>query len=385
MAGRRTGHLSVRLRRAPTRYRPLERLAAGGMAEVWRGEAIFEAGDSFPVAIKRVLPHLASNPLYRSMFEDEARLGMLLRHPNIVRVYDAREVAGTYLMIMELVDGTSLKDLLDGAHARGACMPVATALHITRELARALDYAHDAKGPKGEPLGIVHRDVSPHNILLGKTGALKLTDFGLADAQVHQTIRSEDLVGGKIGYLAPEVILQKPADGRIDVFAAGIILWECLCGRRLFRGHDDSETLRNVVRKPVPPPSEIAPNVPPEVDELVLQVLDRNPEARIRTAGDLAERLDRILTRIDPKVGARDLALVVGLHLAKVGPKLERLDGLALLAQELEAFAQGGADMTLDMGAAPLDPADFGRPVGSGVRERPSDPGGAEDPQRKRR
>jgi serine/threonine-protein kinase len=347
------------------------------MAEVWRADAILDDGERFPVAIKRVLPRLAKDPLYRSMFEDEARLGMRLRHPNVVRVFDAREVAGTFLMVMELVDGTSLKGLLDRAHARKACMPVATALHMVRELGRALEYAHGATGEDGAPLSIIHRDVSPHNILLGRTGAVKLTDFGLANASVHRTVHSSERVGGKIGYLAPEVVLGAATDHRIDLYAAGIVLWEALCGRRLFHGRDDAETVRNVVRLPVPRASEHNPHVGLAVDELVASLLDRNPSRRVGTATELVERASVLVEAIDPDVGSRDIALLVGLHLASEPVQRSSATGLDGLMHELDAFVHSVSHP--DLGAAPLDPAAFatGRisavSASSGVRPMPSD------------
>ncbi len=344
------------------------------MAEVFRAEAIFEAGDTHSVAIKRVLPALAHETMYRSMFEDEARLGMLLRHPNIVRVYDAREVAGTFIMIMELVDGTSLKDMLDAAHAREACMPVPTALHVIRDIAKGLDYAHVAADAEGTHLGIIHRDVSPHNVLLGKDGGVKLADFGLANAKVHQTLRSSELVGGKLGYLAPEVILQRPTDQRIDLFAAGIVLWEMLAGRRLFQGKDDAETVRNVVRKAIEPVSSFNRAVPPRVEAIVRRALDRNPDKRYRSARMLLEDVEEALGEIDRDVGPKDVSLLVGLHLAGKRQRARRLGGLDLLAQELDAFVHAAEGSEYDIGAAPLDPADFGGIMPSGVRPRPSDP-----------
>ena len=233
------GRLSTRLRRAPTRYRPLSRIAVGGMAEVWKAEASFEAGDGHIVAIKRVRPEIAGQPTYLAMFQDEARLGMLLRHPNIVRVYDVREIAGTYIMVMELVDGVALKALLDVAVAHERPMPMGPALYVARELARALDYAHQARDARGEPLGVIHRDVSPHNLLLGSDGKVKLTDFGLADATINVASVEDGLSGGKLGYLVPEIVQQQRGDQRVDIFAFGIVLWEMLAGRRLFVGDSD--------------------------------------------------------------------------------------------------------------------------------------------------
>jgi len=346
------------------------------MAEVWKARAVLETGESYYVAVKRVLPELAKQDLYRSMFEDESRLGMLMRHPNVVRVYDAREVAGTYLMVMELVDGTALKSLLDRAHDRGACMPVAAALHVIRQLALGLDYAHLATDERGQHLGIIHRDVSPHNVLLSRNGAVKLADFGLANAAVHQTMRTEELVGGKLGYLAPETVLQKPADHRIDIFAAGIVLWEMLAGRRLFHDDADATTVRNVVRKTIEPVSKYNSSVTPEVDALVHRVLDRNPDKRIASARALVEDVDAVLKSVDPRVGARDVSLLVGLHLAGGRAEPATRGGLDALAGELDAFVDAAGGAQYDLGAQPLDPSQFGAGLDqaeSGVRPMPNE------------
>jgi serine/threonine protein kinase len=350
--------LTVRLRQSQTRYKPVSLIAAGGMAEVWRGEATLSDGEVVPVAIKRVLPNMDAG--FRQMFMDEARLGMLLAHPNIVRVYDARDVGGTYIMIMELVDGDTLKGVTDRAMARRAPMPVPLALHIARELSRALGYAHDALDEQGKPLGIIHRDVSPHNLLLGVDGAVKLTDFGLADASVNQTARAEGMVGGKLGYLAPELIHQKPSDHRIDVFAVGICLWELLAGRRLFQGDSDAETVRAVARCEIPSLMDINAQVPAEVEQVVRGILHPDPEQRYQTGHDAAQALDALVAWLDPDVGPDDVALVTSINRrvkAKIEPpKLEPIGLADLLANELEQFQEKASD---DRGEAPLDPSSF--------------------------
>lgn len=352
--------LSAQLRRAPTRYEPKARLAAGGMAEVWRADAIFEDGQRHPVAIKRVLPELAGQEIYRSMFEDEARLGMALAHPNIVRVYDARDVGGTFLMVMELVDGTSLKDLLGRAHQRGAPMPVATALFIARELARALDYAHTATDERGRRLGIVHRDISPHNLLLSRRGGVKLADFGLADATVHRTQLGDGMLGGKLGYLAPEILRQEPTTHQIDLFGLGIVLWEMLAGRRLFVGETDQDTVRAVARCEVPPARAFNRGVNDEVERFLREILAPVPEERTLTAASAVAQLDALLFDLDPEVGSRDVALLVGLFLATEATEAPAAPrALAdMLAHELSAFAEAAADADA-LGATPLDPDAF--------------------------
>ena len=353
--------LTTRLRRAPTRYEPKARLAAGGMAEVWRADAIFEDGDRHAVAIKRVLPELAAQPVYRSMFEDEARLGMALRNENIVRVYDARDVAGTYIMVMELVDGTSLKDLLAQAHARHATMPVPTALHVALQLAKALDYAHRAVDERGRTLGVIHRDVSPHNLLLGRRGQVKLADFGLADASVHQTQLGDGVLGGKLGYLAPEIVRQEPSTHRIDLFALGIVLWEMLAGRRLFAGETDRETVQAVLRCEVAPARAFNKGVTDGVEALLRDLLASEPEARVPSAASAVERLEALLAQIDREVGPRDVALLVGLHLASAAhrPPTAPAALADILAHELDAFAEAAAGTGTPLGAEPLDPDSF--------------------------
>ncbi|MFK7989095.1 MAG: serine/threonine-protein kinase [Sandaracinaceae bacterium] len=352
--------LSTRLRRAPTRYQPTRRLAVGGMAEVWCGDALFEDGDRHPVAIKRVLPHLALEPIYKSMFQDEARLGMALSHTNIVRVYDAREVGGTFIMIMEMVDGTSLKDLLDNAHQRSAPMPVPAALHIGLQLARALSYAHAATD-KGRPLNVVHRDVSPHNLLLSRAGQVKLADFGLADADVQGTQLGDGMLGGKLGYLAPEIIHQQPNDHQVDIFALGIVLWEMLAGRRLFHRPNDAATVQAVAACEVPPVAGLNKGVTRGVASLLDDLLAPQPMDRLHSAGQAVKRLEALIDEIDRDVGYRDVALLVGLHLASVTAPAPTVPKALteLLAQELDAFATAAAGSTTSMGAQPLDPDAF--------------------------
>jgi serine/threonine-protein kinase len=223
-------------------------------------------------------------------------------------------------------------------------------------------------------------------VLLSRSGAIKLADFGLANARVNQTMRTEDLVGGKLGYLAPETVLQKPTDHRVDVFAVGIVLWEMLAGRRLFYDDVDATTVRNVVRKEIEPVSKYNSSVTPEVDALVRSVLDRNPDKRVASARALVEDVDRVLAKLDPRVGARDVSLLVGLHLAGGRGAPAPRSGLDALAGELDAFVTVAGGVEYDLGAEPLDPSQFGRgpdPTGldqaeSGVRPMPNDEEGGD-------
>ena len=364
------GRLSGELRRSPTRYQPVERVAVGGMAEIWKADAVFEDGSQHSVAIKRVKPELEQNqPIYRSMFEDEARLGMMLRHPNIVRVYDARDIGGTFIMVMELVEGVALRDLIERPHRRKVGMPVAACLHIVRELFRALDYAHTAAGTAGDALGIIHRDVSPHNLLLGQDGAVKLADFGLANATVHET-DSAGMVGGKLGYLAPEVIDQTDDDHRRDIFATGIVAWEMLTGRRLFLRGSDRDTILAVQACQVPSILALSPSVSPDVDDFIRSLLARNMADRPSHARACIESLDRLIEAHGPGVGANDIALMVGVHQAIAEEeKTKNFDLSALmddLEAELNAFVAQAPGTPYDLRAMPLNPMDFMADIRSG-------------------
>jgi serine/threonine protein kinase len=264
-------------------------------------------------------------------------------------------------MIMELVEGTSLKSILERAHARGAFTPVATALHVARALAAALAYAHVAVDERGRRLGIIHRDVSPHNLLLGKSGAVKLADFGLADASVHETQLGQGMLGGKLGYLAPEILEQRPASPSIDIFAVGIVLWEMLCGRRLFSGADDAATVRKVAACQVPPAFSINKRVPRSVDALLARALARDPARRTPSAEALLDDLERAIQEVDPRVSQRDVALVVSLHLAtEPQPTNAKIPAAAMFQAELAAFVESSGAGGPDLGAAPLDPDLFG-------------------------
>ncbi len=347
MASKPQPTLSIQLRRAPTRYEPTQRIAVGGMAEVWRANALFDDGGEHPVAIKRVLPSIADS-LFRSMFLDEARLG----------VYDARDIDGTYIMVMELVDGESLRSLTRAAHREKLSMGVPLAVYIIEEVAKALAYAHRARDASGRGLGIVHRDVSPQNILLGANGTVKLTDFGLADATVHEHVRGDDMVGGKLGYLPPEVIRRESSDHRADLFALGAVFWEMLAGRSLFVGDSDRETIRAIARCEVPPLAGTMPGGE-EADAIVRKLVTKNPDDRLNDAAILASQLRQLVARNDWQVGPADVSAAVLQHRAERSRRTQAPPVTTLLADELAKFAEATADTPFDMGAMPLDPSRF--------------------------
>jgi serine/threonine-protein kinase len=295
-----------------TTYTVLERLGGGGQAEVFRGTAETVKGFKKAVAIKRVLPHLTSNPQFVSMFLDEARLSLFLQHANVVQVFDISKAAdGTYFLVMEYVDGCDLKALI-AYHNEHQTRDLALTLHIMVEAAKGLNYAHTLDHPHtGTPLGIVHRDISPPNIMLSKNGEVKVVDFGLAKADSQVEITDEGVVKGKFSYLAPEATLGLEVDLRADVFALGIITWEMLTGWRLFSGDSPHKTVEMVKAARIPSITALNPNVDQELEGIVRKALARDREDRFQTAADYGDALAHYLFSRELKVTSRNVAAAV--------------------------------------------------------------------------
>ena len=267
------------------------------MAEVFRAVMPGVEGFQRTFVVKRILAERAQSPYFVDMFVQEARINALLHHPNIVQVFDFGNVGGTYFLAMEYVRGRDVSQMLRRLRERERPCPVGVAAFIAREVAGALAYAHTLAAPDGAAFNIVHRDISPSNIICLRTGGVKLLDFGIAKAlgepEVEKT--GHGVFKGKLSYIAPERIKDLPIDARADLFALGAVLWEMLAGRKLFRGKSDFETLKNVAELEVPPPSSIRPEVPPELDRIVARALARDPSERYATAQALADDLDHLL------------------------------------------------------------------------------------------
>jgi serine/threonine-protein kinase len=228
------------------RYHLIEKLEAGGMAEVFLGEATSVQGFKKRVAIKRVLPHLASHTNFIGMFLDEARLGARLTHANIVSVFDIGKSDNSFFIVMEFVDGTNLKKIMETLRIKRQPFPLKDVIYIAMEACRGLSYAHELLDEDGNPVDLVHRDVSPPNILISRRGEVKVTDFGLAKARTQLERTDPGVVKGKFSYLSPEVATGQEIDERADIFALGVCIWEMLAGRRLFLGDTDYETVQAV-------------------------------------------------------------------------------------------------------------------------------------------
>jgi len=293
------------------RYRVIEKLESGGMAEVFRAESEGLQGFRKQVAIKRVLPHLSSKKKFISMFLDEARLSAQLSHSNCVQVFDIGVGDSAFFIVMEFVDGANLKAIIEHLKKTGKDFPVEAAVHISLEICKGLSYAHELTDPNGVPLHIVHRDMSPPNVLITKYGEVKIVDFGLAKANSQLEKSEPGIIKGKFSYLAPEAAMAQEVDARTDIFAVGIILWELLAGQRLFLGDTDFQTVKKVQAAVVPSISQINKRVAPELERIIARALARDPAQRYSTARDLGQELSKFMFRNGVPVSTFDIANLV--------------------------------------------------------------------------
>jgi serine/threonine-protein kinase len=274
------------------RYLLLDRVDVGGMAEVFAARVSEGDGAGRLVALKRLLPSLAEDPAIVAMFLDEARIAVHLDHPGFARIEDLGRHGAAYFIAMEYVAGKDLGSVLEHLAARRERMPVPLAAFVAARLLDALEHAHGRVGPDGRGLGIVHRDVSPGNVLLSFSGEVKLVDFGLARAGERGAPEQPGVVRGKSGYMSPEQARGLPVDGRADVFAAAVVLHEALTGARLFAASSDLLALERVLEGEVASPRAANPGVPEPLARAVLRALDRDPGRR-PAAGALAAEIAR--------------------------------------------------------------------------------------------
>jgi serine/threonine-protein kinase len=277
-------------------YLVYERLGLGGMARVDRAERTGIEGFHRQVALKRMLPHVADNREMVQAFVREARLACHLRHANVAQMYELGRVGDIYYITMELITGPTLREVLKRCAQATGPMPVPVALNILNQICDALDYAHNLCDESGQPLGIIHRDVSPSNIIVDEAGVAKLIDFGVAKASAAGMQTTSGMIKGKFAYMAPEYLVGA-IDARADLFAVGVIAHELLTNLPLFQGSDDMDTLRRVRTMPIEPPSHTNPNVPPEIDDLVMTALSRDPDHRWQHATALTTALTTVTRR----------------------------------------------------------------------------------------
>lgn len=277
------------------KYELLERIATGGMAEIFRASSISVGGFRKEVALKRILPHLSTDAEFVNLFISEAKLAVTLNHSNLVQVFDFGRVSNNYFLAMELVDGKDMTQILIKQSRRRRTVPLEVACYIISETMLGLEYAHTRLGPDGQPLSIVHRDVSPHNVLVSYDGQVKITDFGIAKARTRVSLSRPGMILGKFAYMSPEQARGDEVTPASDVYSAGVTLYETLTGRRLFYSDDPGRTLSKVRNPNIQPPSHYNPEIPPALDAIVMKALAPSAVQRYGSARSLANELQAFL------------------------------------------------------------------------------------------
>ena len=288
------------------RYKIVRRVANGGMAEIFLATQLGREGFQKPVILKRIHSTIYADPQFRNMFIDEAHISMTLSHSNIVQVLDLGVSAGRYFLVLELVDGWDLGRVLQRASAAGTRLPREMGLYITAEVCRALAYAH-SKSDGERPLGIVHRDVSTHNILLSDQGEVKLTDFGIAKAMNKREHTGTGVVKGKVAFMSPEQAMGKPIDARSDLFSLGTILYLLMTRARPFEGPTDLETLLRVQKGDFTPPQATAPDLEPEVAGIIARAMQFDAAQRYQSADEMLADLENVLRTVFRPIGQTEI------------------------------------------------------------------------------
>jgi len=343
------------------RYEVITEIASGGMATVFLGRALGAAGFARLVAIKCLHPHVAKDDEFVQMFMDEARLAARIRHPNVVPTQDLENGDDGLFLVMDFVDGEGLLGLLRGVFKDRKRVPVPIALRIALDVCAGLHAAHELTGQSGEPLRLVHRDVSPHNILVGVDGISRITDFGIARAEERLSVTRDGQIKGKIAYMAPEQTSGVPVDRRADLWSLGVVLWECLAGRRLFFGQNDGEVLRNLLVHPIPRLKELVPEIPEALDAAVMKSLARDPDERYANASQMAEELEEA----GGSVGIAS-ARAVGAFVREIAG--QRIESLHAAARAAGADSSTSAVRPVTRTKLPTDPER------TAVRDEPAKP-----------
>jgi serine/threonine-protein kinase len=296
------------------RYETIGRIASGGMATVHLGRAIGPGGFERLVAIKTMHEHLASDPEFVAMFLDEARLAARIHHPNVVATLDVGEDEQGIFLVMEYVEGPALSELLRAERRQGRRLPYDIALRILLDMLAGLHVAHELRGASGEPLHLVHRDVSPHNILVGVDGAARLMDFGVARAQGRLSSTQAGQIKGKVAFMAPEQLEDGPIDRGADVYAAGVVLWEVLTGQRMLSADHGGALLVKALRSERRSPREVDPDIPQALEAATMRALRPKPSERFATAADFARALEAAGVPIASGAAVGAFVQALGIH-----------------------------------------------------------------------
>ena len=305
------------------RYELVARIGAGGMGEVYLARASGAAGFVKQVVIKRMLPHLESSEAFVRRFIEEGKLLVQLRHAGIAQVLDMGQEGGAIFLAMEYVDGRDLRQALRLARASGELPSPDVVVALLWRVLEALDYAHSAKDDAGQPLGIIHRDVSPSNVMLSRSGEVKLVDFGIARAADRLGLSASGALQGKFGYMSPEQAAGEALDGRSDLFSVGVMAWELVAGRRPFDAESDLKTLERIRTHDPGSLGEAVPDAPPELVAVVDRLLSKDPAQRFASGGDALGALQAYFYRTEAMAGAREIAAWLASVLATLPPALQ--------------------------------------------------------------
>ncbi len=344
------------------KYYLLERINVGGMAEVFRAKAFGVEGFERLVAVKRILPNIAEDKEFIRMFVDEAKISVQLNHANIAQIFDLGVVDTSYYIALEHIHGRDLRAIFDRSRQHGEPMPVAQACFVIMKICEGLDYAHNKRDQGGKELGLVHRDVSPQNILVSFEGEVKLIDFGIAKAAGKGSKTQAGILKGKFGYMSPEQVRGLPIDRKSDIFSCGIVLYELLTGERLFVGESDFSTLEKVRNVEILPPSTYNRKIPDELERIVLKALAKDTEDRYQNAIDLHDELQAFVYTAGEFYSRKDLAAWMK---KTFGKEIDEE------AAKLESFRQLKPPAELEVTSAPA-PAESGR---AATRPPPMTPG----------
>ncbi|MCA9522744.1 MAG: protein kinase, partial [Myxococcales bacterium] len=284
--------MSTQLPQRFGKYILMNKIAMGGMAEIYRAKTVGAEGFEKELAIKRILPHFTEDESFVKMFIDEATIAAKLHHANIVQIFDFDMIDGSYYIAMEYIEGKDVKRIIDVGIEQNKPLNIFQSVHIIIEVCKGLHYAHTKKH-KNKPLNIIHRDISPHNIMVSYQGEVKLMDFGIAKAASRSTKTRAGTVKGKCAYMSPEQARGKPLDPRSDLFAIGIVLWELVTYRRLFLGDSDFETLSNVLKADVTPPSQYNPSVPKDLERIIFKSLAKDRDERYASVAEFLKDLNQ--------------------------------------------------------------------------------------------
>ena len=363
------------------RYELLTEIASGGMASVFLGRARGVAGFERVVAVKVCHPHLRVDEEFAEMFLDEARLAAKIHHPNVVSTLDVGDDDGRLFLVMEYIEGDRLSGLIKAAGKRDRRIPPPIAARIFIDLLSGLHAAHELAGSDGAELSVVHRDVSPQNVLVGVDGVARITDFGIAKTEARVTDTGLQQIKGKLAYMAPEQLAGETVTRRSDIYAAGVVLWETLTGKRLFRGETDVDTVQQVVKAEVPRPSVIVTDLDPAIDAVVMKAIDRDPERRFPTAAAFAEALEELPIKV---ANTRAVSALVhdllGASLSARRDLVKRIgEGEALVLAEMTnpsavRFARTDLSLTLGSSLPPPLPAPAAVPVDDEPEAVPAGP-----------